>query len=168
PPVLCQPSVRGHYSFPAGNRLQRKSHMTICLRASALGFAVIFQIGLLWAAEEPAAPPGLTATLRGHTETVYAVAYSPDGRYVVTASFDKTLKLWDAATGAEIKTFGGQAGHQNLVLAATFSPDGRLIASGASDNTAKIWDVPLKTPLREFAQGDAVNTLAVSPDGNRL
>ena len=138
--------------------------MTICLRASALGLAAIFQIGLLWAAEEPAEPPGLAATLKGHTETVYAVAYSPDGRYVVTASFDKTLKLWDAATGAEIKTFGGQAGHQNLVLAAAFSPDGRLIASGASDNTAKIWDVPLKTPLREFAQGDAVNALALSPE----
>src|SRR5262249_44781652 len=120
------------------------------------------------AADGPSEPQGLVATLKGHTETVYAVAYSPDGRYVLTGSLDKTLKLWDAAAGTEIKTFGGQAGHQNLVLAAAFSPDGRMIGSGGSDNTAKIWDTPLKAPLRELVHRDEVDAVALSPDGTRL
>src|SRR5688500_18557151 len=94
-------------------------------------------LGGVIVAQQPGAPPDVAATLGGHTEMVYAVAYSPDGKYVVTASFDKTLKLWDAATGKEMKTFSGQAGHQNLVLCAAFSPDGQTIASGSSDNTAK-------------------------------
>src|SRR6266849_6729244 len=49
------------------------------------------------AADEPAQPPGVVSVLKGHTETVYAVAFSPDGRYVLTGSFDKSLKLWEAA-----------------------------------------------------------------------
>src|SRR5438105_3002589 len=121
----------------------------------------------LEAADEPL-PPGIVATLKGHTETVYTVSFSPDGRYVLTGSFDKSLKLWQAATGKEIKTFGGQAGHQNLVLAASFSPDGRLIASGSSDNTAKIWDTPFSIPFREYAHAAEVNALALSPDGSKL
>src|SRR5438128_10969221 len=78
-------------------------------------------------AADDSVPPGLIATLKGHTETVYTVNFTPDGRHVLTASFDKSLKLWEVATGKEIKTFGGQAGQQNLVLAAAISPDSRFI-----------------------------------------
>src|SRR5262245_6643223 len=120
------------------------------------------------AADEPSLPAGVTATLKGHTEALYAVAFSPDGKYVLTGSFDKTLKLWDAATGKEVKTFGGATGHQNLVLCTAFSPDGQMIASGSTDNTAKIWDVPGTRFNLELVHSDAVNALALAPDGQRL
>jgi WD40 repeat protein len=122
---------------------------------------------LLIAADQ-AAVPGLIATLKGHTEAVYAVAFTPDARFVVTGSGDRAVKVWDAGSGKELKTFAGPAGHQNLVLSVAVSPDGNLIASGGSDNTAKIWDFPRNTPLREIANSEAVAVVAVSPDGTKL
>ncbi len=118
--------------------------------------------------DEPAPHPGVVATLKGHTETLYAIAFSPDGKYVLTGSFDKMLKLWETTTGKEVKTFGGTAGHQNLVLCTAFSPDGQMMASGGSDNTAKIWDVPGVGFAQELTAADVVNGLAMSPDGQRV
>ena len=92
-----------------------------------------FLLATLPAADEQL-PAGISAALKGHAEAIYAIAYMPDGKHVVTGSFDKTLKVWEAATGKEIKTFGGPQGHQNLVLAVSPSPDGASIASGSSDN----------------------------------
>jgi WD40 repeat protein len=137
------------------------------LAGSVLIFAAC-SLPWLEAADEPRLPPGVVANLKGHSEPVYSVVFTPDGRHVVTGSFDNTLKIWDAATGKEIKTFGGPTGHQNLVLSVAVSPDGRLIASGSSDNTAKIWDFPTSTSLRSFALGEAGKTVAVSPDGTRV
>src|SRR5262245_39079212 len=113
---------------PRGKRLARAA--VLCLFLWCLAPAAPSQ-------DEPSLPAAVIHALKGHTETVYAVGFSPDGKYVLTASFDKTLKLWDAATGKEVKTFGGPQGHTNLIVAATFSPDGRTIATGATDNTAK-------------------------------
>ncbi len=112
--------------------------------------------------------PGLAATLRGHTEVIYGIAFTPDGKYVVTGSGDKTVKVWETATGKEFKTFSGPAGHQSLVLGVAVSPDGALIASGGSDNSAKLWDFPLTSPLRNIAKSEGTGALAVSPDGTRL
>jgi WD40 repeat protein len=118
------------------------------------------------AADNPV--PGLAATLRGHTEVIYGIAFTPDGKYVVTGSGDKTVKVWETATGKEFKTFAGPAGHQNLVLSVAVSPDGTLIASGGSDNTAKLWDFPTTSPLRDIARSAGTGALAVSPDGTKL
>src|SRR5262249_31082711 len=131
----------------------------------------LFASGLalgVFAADETAMPPGVAVTLKGHTETVYGIAFSPDGKAVATASFDKSIKLWDTATGKPIKSPEGQQGHQNLVLSVAFSPDGQSLATGSSDNTAKIWDVPSGIPLREFAHADGVNAVSLSPDGKTL
>src|SRR6185369_16906829 len=98
-----------------------------CLAVLGLG-AVCLGMRPLGAGEKGG--PESAATFKGHTELVYTVAFSPDGKFLATGSFDNTVKLWDAATGKELKTFGGAAGHQKMVLSVAFSNDGTMIASG--------------------------------------
>jgi WD40 repeat protein len=74
-----------------------------------------------------------------------SAAFSPDGKRVVTASFDKTARLWDAASGKEIAVLKG---HTNQVQSAAFSPDGKRVVTASSDNTARLWDVAWVTKFR--------------------
>ena len=87
-------------------------------------------------------------TLQGHTDRVCSVAFSPDGRRIVSGSDDKTVKVWDAVTGQEILTLQGHTGGVHRVA---FSPDGRRIVSGGLDGTAKVWDsrAPAETRLEQ-------------------
>ena len=78
------------------------------------------------------------ATLSGHTDEINALALSPDGGTVVSASDDKTLKIWNVATRMCTATLRG---HDESVNACSWSPDGRTIVSGSSDRTLKLWDV---------------------------
>jgi WD40 repeat protein len=133
-----------------------------------MGLTAVCAIPASPGADEPTPPKGVTAVLKGHTEALFGIAFSPDGKTVATASFDKTLKLWETATGKEIKTFEGPQGHQQLVLCVAFSPDGQSVASGSQDNTVKIWDVPTTHFLQELTHTDAVTSLALSADGLRL
>ena len=66
-----------------------------------------------------------------------SAAFSPDGARIVTASWDKTARIWDAATGKEIAVLRG---HENDVTSAAFSPDGTRIVTASRDKTARIWD----------------------------
>ena len=119
-------------------------------------------------AQEKSASPEILAKFKGHTDGVYAAAYSPDGKYIATASLDSTLKLWDATTGKEIKTYGGTGGHTKQVIALAFSQDGSMLASGSTDNTLKVWDVPVNAPIRSFKTNDTTTAVALSPDGLKL
>jgi WD40 repeat protein len=76
-------------------------------------------------------------TLRGHTESILALAYSPDGQQIVTASADRTAKVWDAETGKELFPLKG---HTNAVGSVAFSPDGQRIVTGSWDKRAMVWD----------------------------
>jgi WD40 repeat protein len=77
----------------------------------------------------------LAKWLAEQTDEVISVAFSPDGRAFLSGGSDKTLKLWDIATGREIRTF---VGHTDSVIAVAFSPDGRNALSGSSDRTLKV------------------------------
>jgi hypothetical protein len=76
-------------------------------------------------------------TLKGHEGPVNSVSFSPDGTRIVSGSNDATIKLWDAATGEELRTLKV---HENSVNSVSFSPDGMRIASGSHDSTIKLWD----------------------------
>jgi WD40 repeat protein len=115
--------------------------------------------------------PGLVAILHGHTEALYGLAFSPDSSQVASASFDKTIKIWEAVTGKEIQTLGGSAGHQNLVLSVAFSPNGRLLASGGVDNTARIWETSPHIAFKAVAvtaHPNLVDAVAFSPGSDQL
>ena len=78
------------------------------------------------------------SALRGHSNTVTCITISPDGQTLASGSRDRTIKLWNLATGAEIRTL---TGHENNVTSVTFSPDGKALVSGSEDHTMKIWRV---------------------------
>jgi WD40 repeat protein len=80
----------------------------------------------------------LITTLSGHTDWVNSVAFSPDGRLLASGSADRTIKLWDVASGSLVRTLSG---HTDWVTSVAFSPDGRLLASGSADKTIKLWDI---------------------------
>jgi WD40 repeat protein len=103
---------------------------------------------------------------RGHTAPILALAFSADGRQVLTGSRDRTAKLWDTATGQEVRTFRGHAAD---VAAVAFAPDGRSVLTGSFDGTARLWSPEAaagEVTLRGH-QGP-VMAAAFSPDGNRV
>lgn len=131
-------------------------------------------LGLLPVSAVSAQEPKLRATLKGHTNAVVAVAFSPDSKSLASASYDGTLKLWDMTTGKEQATLGEYKGCLGCVA---FSPDGKTLASGAigspgyfSDlKDVKLWDVAtgkVRTTLK--GRDLFVHSVAFSPDGKTL
>jgi WD40 repeat protein len=126
--------------------------------AFAFGFLTVSSSG-----QPPA--PDVVGVLKGHTDTVAAVAVSPDGTLIATGSFDKSVRLWDAATGKELRVYGGDKGHTAQVLSVAFSLQGDQLVSGGADNKALVWDVPTPNPLKTYAAAAPLKVVAVSPDG---
>ncbi|RDD89222.1 hypothetical protein [Streptomyces parvulus] len=116
----------------------------------------------------------LATSLLGHTGAVYLTSFSPDGRTLATASYDRTVRLWDVSDPARPEPLGKPlTGHDSWVSTAVFSPDGRTLASASDDGTIRMWDVrdpahprPLGAPLS--GRGGTVYLLAFTPDGRTL
>ena len=109
----------------------------------------------------------LIRTIPGHNNTISQIEYSPDGQFIASASWDKTIKLWDAASGESVNTLKG---HREGVNSIAFSPDGQTIVSGSEDKTLKIWDITDRPRLIKTLQGhtDSIKTVTISPDGQLI
>jgi len=106
--------------------------------------------------------------LKGHTSFVWSVAFSPDGRYIVSGSGDKMIQIWDAQTGGQVGS--PLQGHTATVLSVAFSPDGRHIVSCSNDKTIQLWDAQTGAQVGNPLQGHTLSVLSVafSPDGRHI
>jgi hypothetical protein len=94
------------------------------------------------------------------------VAFSPDGKRIVTGSYDMTVRIWNAETGKEVLLLKG---HTGAVTSVAFSSDGKRLVSGSADMTVRIWSAE-KSQKRLTLHGDRnlFTSLAFSPDSQRL
>jgi len=105
-------------------------------------------------------------TFRGHANGISCVAYSYDGRYVVSGDHGGTIKLWDVSVGSDIKTFKT---HSGRIRSVAFSPDGKYVATGSDDKSIKLWEVSTKKVIKTLkGHINEVAAVAFSPDGKYI
>ncbi|KAF7340727.1 WD40 repeat-like protein [Mycena sanguinolenta] len=110
----------------------------------------------------------LTAVYNKHTDWVRSVAFSPNRTQIVSGSDDKTIRIWNAATGEAVGT--PLEGHTGWVRSVAFSPDGTRIVSGSGDKTIRIWNAATGEAVGTPLEGHTgwVNSVAFSPDGTQI
>src|SRR5262249_1621490 len=101
----------------------------------------------------------LLRTFEGHQDTVTAIAFSPDSRYLASSSLDKTIRLWDVSNQKNVFAFRG---HASGVTCVVFSPDGRYVASASMDHTVRLWNT--ESGLA-FTEADAVTDVGFPLSG---
>ncbi len=112
--------------------------------------------------------PGFTLrhVLRGHTDRIGRIAWSPDGSYLASPSDDRTIRIWDARSGACVRTLEG---HTNTVRSVAWSPDDQRLASASGDKTIRLWEAASGKPLQTLeGHTGRVYSVAWSPDSQRL
>ena len=131
----------------------------------SLVLILILMSGGLVRAQQAAPLPAPIRMFEGHTKPIYAVAYSPDGKFIYSASFDHTVKIWDRVSGQVIRTY---ADHKNGVLALAVAKNGQQFASAGLDRQIHLYDVPIRDPLANAALGGDGVGVVVSADGALL
>src|SRR5512144_1170233 len=166
-PRYCVEEIRTRLELTDGRELVRERKIGgapigggVTLGATALGATSGMPGGLLIAGGALAARALANRWLWG----VWAVAFSPDGQRLATASADKTARIWSVTTGAQLLTLT----HSDAVSSVAFSPDGQRLATASSDKTARIWNAVTGQPQLEIHHDEPVWAVAFSPDGQRL
>ena len=129
---MSEPQVIPVTRMPWATVMDRRSALGM-----GLGLAAVFA-GITALAQKAQAAECVVGGY-AHINPVYSVAISPDGHTLVSASQDKTIKLWSLPDGALLKTL---TGHTAWIDAVAISPDGRTLASGSYDKTIKLWPSP--------------------------
>jgi WD40 repeat protein/class 3 adenylate cyclase len=101
-----------------------------------------------------------------HNSAVKSIAVSPDGKYILSGSEDNTAKLWETATGKEIRTFKGHCG---WVCGVCFSPDGKFVLTGSYDHTLKLWETATGKEIHTFTgHTHWITGVCFSPNGKYI
>jgi WD40 repeat protein len=159
--------VIGEHPKPGKRAMKRIVKVLLWVTILESGFAGLWLSGRSGvAADEPKTDVKERGTLKGHTNFVLSLAFSPDSKTLASASEDRRIKLWDVAAGKEQATLQGHTERVNFVA---FSPDGKTLASASDDKTIKLWDMATGKELATL-QGhtERVLSLAFRPDGKML
>ena len=173
-PAICAQGSARVWDAMTGNEIARMTHAgsVLSVAFSPDGKYVISggckQIGTT---NELFCPQGIArvweaATGKEISQMIYdgavtAVAFSPNGDYVVAGSSDNTARVWDAISGQEISRMT----HKSWVACVAFSPDGKYVVSGGRDRTARVWEVATGKEIANMVHGNEVFSVAFSPDG---
>ncbi|MBG1271190.1 serine/threonine-protein kinase [Nostoc sp. WHI] len=185
PPTILTPTFaatrvnKGPVSSQPNNKLQSQLLLGSSILVFGLGGVWYFQTrpNPMREFSQPISPliqpkktvpenPFLPEPLNGHSSDVNSVAFSPDSTTLASASDDKTIKLWNLANKAEIRTLEG---HSSWIWTVAFSPNSKALASGSADKTIKLWNLETGKLIRTLeGHTDGVSSVTFSPDGKTL